>query len=105
MSGQRQRTQGETGEIDQTDHGEDDLGTRRAVLLENEAKELRLRLDALLDEIGRHRRLTAAERLRRYAIPAGIAVAAIGTVVFVLAQWRRRQRHTTVWRLTRVLPS
>jgi hypothetical protein len=63
---------------------------RRATLLEGEAEELRDRLDTLLAELGRHRRMDAADLFRRYAIVSAIALLATATAV-ALVSWRHRR--------------
>jgi hypothetical protein len=83
----------------------------RATLLESQAEELRQRLDALLEEIGRHHRRSAAELARRYAIPLACTLALAGAGLFFLLEWRRRRREAWVRlalrahsRLNRLLP-
>jgi len=68
---------------------------RRATLLESQADELRQRLDALLNELSRHRRRSPAELLRRYAIPAACTLALAGATLFYVLGRRHRRRE--VW--------
>jgi hypothetical protein len=89
MNGQAGRGAGEDIEIGELDP------RRRATLLESQAEELRQRLDALLDEIGRHRRRSSGELARRYAVPALCTLALAGAGLFFLVGWRRRRRE--VW--------
>jgi hypothetical protein len=85
---------------------------RRATLLESQAEELRERLDALLEEIGRHRRRSPGALARQYAVPILCTVALAGAGVFFLMGRRRHRRE--VWvrlgaraqsQLNRFLPS
>lgn len=88
------------------DEGESDLGDddepSRATLLESEAAELRERLDALLERIGRPSRPTGAQLARRYA-PALIASAVASAGVFAFLTRRRRRRLAAWARLTSLL--
>jgi hypothetical protein len=72
---------------------------RRATLLESEAEELRLRLDNLLAEIGRHGRPDPAEVIRRYAVPATIAIVIALTGIAATVAWRRNRRVAVAARL------
>jgi hypothetical protein len=64
---------------------------RRATLLESEAEELRERLDTLLAELGRHRRLDPAALIQRPAVIAAVAVTAVAITVAVM-WWRQYGR-------------
>jgi hypothetical protein len=83
---------------------EDAMTSDRATLLESEAAELRARLDALLDAIGRQggRRRADLATLRRYA-PALIAVSVTGIGCLAFLSWRRRRRLAAWARLTSLL--
>jgi hypothetical protein len=106
MSGRARQGASEDIEIGELDP------RRRATLLESQAEELRERLDALLDEIGRHHRRSPSELVRRYAIPALCTVALLGAGAFFLLARRHRRRE--VWvrlgtraqsQLNRLMPS
>ena len=73
---------------------------RRATLLEDQAEELRERLDALLAELGRHRRRQLGDRawVLRYALPTLGAMLAAGVAIFLIIERRRRNRPAT-WAL------
>jgi hypothetical protein len=65
----------------------------RARMLEAEAETLRRRLDELLDELDRRRRRAAGglALLRRYGVPALVAVAMMSGGVYAVTRWRRRR--------------
>jgi hypothetical protein len=77
------------------DEGTRDLSSpdprSRAALLEAEATALRQRVDQLLDELDRRRRRAAGglAAVRRYALPALIAVAVVGGGTLAMVRWRR----------------
>lgn len=94
----RQRTRRTMGVVeaadgDELDQVDPEETPDRATLLETEAAELRERLDALLDAIGRHGRRGGfdSRTLRRYA-PALIAAAVTGAGLLAFLGWRRRRR-------------